>query len=320
MKKLFVIAAMCMSMTAQATVLRVSNVPNSGAPYTSISDAMTAAADGDTIIVDGSAQKYDEAAINKRIVLMGPGYWLAENGTLQDGASPATVGNIYFNGGSDGTIVTSMECTGTVYVKATNVTITRCKIDGNIIHDANPNSANHTIIHQCFLGGYIRGYGNIASHLTPSVQVTNNIFTKRYDDDGLIEYLTDSYIAYNTMTNNHTNIHYTCDVGLKGCTIEKNVAYWLGSLETCTYSDNFMQHDEGDVLIYPDTSTDFTIKNQELSADVLSKIEGKGAFAGDDPYVISGLPVGPVIKDISVPASVTAGSSLNVTIKLGVQR
>jgi hypothetical protein len=47
---------------------------------------------------------------------------------------------------------------------------------------------------------------------------------------------------------------------------------------------------------------------------------GKGAFNGDDPYVISGIPAGPVIQDITVPATVEQGGTLNVTIKLGIQK
>ena len=74
------------------------------------------------------------------------------------------------------------------------------------------------------------------------------------------------------------------------------------------------------VSLYEDRTTDLTIKNQQLSEEIAAAIADKGAFNGDDPYVISGIPAGPVIQDITVPASVAQGSTLNVTIKLGVQR
>ena len=79
--------------------------------------------------------------------------------------------------------------------------------------------------------------------------------------------------------------------------------YKVGNLSSCTYLNNYIQKDEGG-LIYKDTSTDLTIKNQELDATVKAAIAGKGAFEGDDPYVISGIPAGPVIEGITVPASV----------------
>ena len=43
----------------------------------------------------------------------------------------------------------------------------------------------------------------------------------------------------------------------------------------------------------------------------------KGAFSGDDPYILSGLPTGPVIKNIIMPESVAKGENLNITIKIG---
>ena len=45
-----------------------------------------------------------------------------------------------------------------------------------------------------------------------------------------------------------------------------------------------------------------------------------GAFAGDSPYVISGIPSAPVIEDLVVPTTVEAGSKMKVTIKVGIQK
>jgi len=61
------------------------------------------------------------------------------------------------------------------------------------------------------------------------------------------------------------------------------------------------------------------VQNAELD-NQFNAMEGKGAFAGDDPYVISGIPAGPVIQDITVPSTVEQGGTLNVTIKLGIQK
>ena len=70
MKKLLILSAVCMAMTAQATVLRVSNRTNSGVPYSSISDAISAAEEGDTIMVDGSNTAYSSVTLTKRVVLI----------------------------------------------------------------------------------------------------------------------------------------------------------------------------------------------------------------------------------------------------------
>ena len=55
----------------------------------------------------------------------------------------------------------------------------------------------------------------------------------------------------------------------------------------------------------------------ELPANVTSTY---GAFAGDSPYVLAGVPSGPVIQDLVVPTTVEMGSKMNVTIKIGMQK
>lgn len=60
MKKTIVtLVALCAAMSADATVLRVSNISGSTAPYATIQDAMGAAAEGDTIMLDASAKAYE---------------------------------------------------------------------------------------------------------------------------------------------------------------------------------------------------------------------------------------------------------------------
>ncbi len=47
---------------------------------------------------------------------------------------------------------------------------------------------------------------------------------------------------------------------------------------------------------------------------------GYGAFAGNDPYVISGIPAGPMIEELTIPTSVEEGSVMEVTIKFGTAK
>jgi hypothetical protein len=64
-KKIVFLAALCFTMGAYANILRVNNV-DSSAPYASIAAAVAAAADGDTIMVDGTSVDYDD--VTKRLV------------------------------------------------------------------------------------------------------------------------------------------------------------------------------------------------------------------------------------------------------------
>lgn len=306
-KTVLIFAAALITSAAQATILRVSNVSNSGAPYTTIGDALIAAAEGDTIMLDGSKTTYSintGSTIDKKVVLMGPGYWRTENGIIQEGANPATIGNIKFK--ANGCTIIGIVINGNVDIMASHVTIARCRITGDISHY---NSVSNTIIHQCFLQGDISGSTN--NSYNSGMQITNNIF--KGSNSNTVQYFTDSYIAYNTFTGSMVT-----NGALRGCTVEKNVMEaHTGEIGNNTFTDNT----ETGVTV-EDTSTDLAIKNfsEEYASQHDTSLFSRGAFNGDDPYVISGLPSGPVVEDITVPASVAMGSKLNVTIKLGVTK
>jgi hypothetical protein len=264
-------------------------------------------------MVDGSETAYSSGStieVNKKLVLMGPGYWRTENGIIQEGANDAIIGPIRF--GAEGSSIIGLVVNGIVNVQAAHITITRCKITSKISL-GNPNgsngSATNTIIHQCFLEGDISGYTNNSRN--PGVQITNNII--KGNNHTLVENLTNSYIAFNTFTGSMVS-----NGNLYGCTIEKNV---MESFSEDPGNNTFTDNTETG-FTFEDTSTDLAIKNfsEEYASQHNASLFSRGAFAGDDPYVISGLPSGPVVEDITVPASVAMGSKLNVTIKLGVTK
>lgn len=320
---IFLLAAAALCGTASATILRVNNVATVGAPYTSLSDAITAATEGDTIMVDGSSTSYGDITVNKRLVIMGPGYLRSENGVLAEGSSSAMTGTITFDTGSTGSIIQGMDATGTIDVTVANITITRCRVRLDLmLRDA----AANAVIHQNYFSGpgsinwFSYGGDKTSPHGT---QITNNIFNTRGAHDGsirpAIRFIIDGYIAYNTFT--YPGSDNFSD--LTNCTLEHNI--FVGNETTitgCTFIDNYwtgMKNSSG-VAIYSKRDTDKTMKDEVLSEELQAAIAGKGAFNGDDPYVISGLPAGPVIEDITVPASVEKGQPLNITIKLGIQK
>jgi hypothetical protein len=78
-----------------------------------------------------------------------------------------------------------------------------------------------------------------------------------------------------------------------------------------SYTDNYVIGE-----YYKDIYTDKDVLNTELPADATSY----GAFAGDDPYVISGIPAGPMIEELTIPTSVEEGTTMEVTLKLGAAK
>ena len=317
MKKLLILSAMCMAMTAQATVLRVSNVTNSGAPYSTISAALETAIEGDTIMVDGSPDNYELTnGITKRIVLIGPGYFLTENSTQATGSAPAIINSdLSIVAEAAGSIIQGMTLNKAVTISATNVVITRCMVNGVIKIGA---EASNTIIHQNYITNFTGG--DSEKDAPYHVQITNNIITAGISTN-IIHFIKESHIAYNTFTGRGYGDTSTQPFnGITNCVVENNFFTTAEKEYTnCTFANNYWT---GSTYTAPYSSckTDLEVKNKELSEEVAAAIVDKGAFAGDDPYVISGVPAGPMIKDITVPASVEQGKTLNVTIKLGIQK
>lgn len=300
MKKItLILAAATMFTAANATILRVSNVTGSTAPYSEISDAMEAALPGDTIMVEGSPTSYGNISITKRIVLMGPGYNMVTNGIVEEGFNPASIYIVDI----DYKDVQMMGITviNNTNVNQPNVVITRCNTNNIIL---NGSDATGCVIHKNYINGSIRhGYWTG----TPNVSITNNIMV----NSGRIENLrSNSYIAYNTFISEVSSTRFE---DITGCTVENNILpYGYVADGTNTSNNNYVFSETP----YYDTSSEVAIRTYEMAFS-----DGTyGAFAGDDPYVISGIPAGPVIEDITVPASVEQGKALNVTIKLGVQQ
>jgi hypothetical protein len=66
--------AILFAVNASATIRTVNNISGLDADYTTISDAIGASVDGDTIYIQPSPNEYGSVTLNKRLVLMGPGH------------------------------------------------------------------------------------------------------------------------------------------------------------------------------------------------------------------------------------------------------
>lgn len=300
---------------AQAKILRVNNTTGSGAPYTKVDDALKAAETGDTIMIDGSNNGYGNITVNKKVVLMGPGFWRSENGVSGQGESDATLGTITINSAAQGSVIRGLKVEN-IGISANNIVVNRCYVTYRIRVQAGVGStADNCVIHQNFIAGRIEGYSN--NSYANYTQITNNIFLAV---NNCIRYINEGYIAYNTFTCPKSDQYDKQVLDIKSCTLTKNV--FIGNedlIDGNSYVDNYMP-EQWNITLYEHRDTDLAIKNQKLSDEDAAAIAGKGAFNGDDPYVISGIPAGPVIQDLTVPASVEQGNNLNITIKLGVQK
>lgn len=300
MRKYVLITSMFLAISIQARVLRVNNFDGS-APYSKVQDAVNAAAEGDTIMLDGSPYTYEGVKLDKRVVLVGTGYDLIDNGIATE-AHDATIYGIEVN--AEGCVIKSLHVSADVYgggisVNAPKVIITRCSIDingGNSRSISLGEGANNCIIHQNRIRGNI-GNSNVR---TSGHQITNNLLNN-------INFwaVDNSYVAYNTSWDRWGDAFPYCE----GTKFEYNIVN----------SEDFGKGD-ADNTFTSNTAYDFSSANnvnelKEQSSSLTAS--GYGIFAGTDPFVISGVPSGPVIERLDVPTSAEAGGKMTISVKIG---
>ena len=303
-KAMLILAAACMTAATNAKILRVSNVSGSSAPYSSIEAAHDAASSGDTIMVDASGQLYFQGQITltKSVVLLGPGYWLVENGIVDEGMSTAKLSAVHFKG--EGSVIKGFT-TNNLYIEASKVVVSRCNVDGAISFSK---GSDNCIVHQNFIKGGITSGGG-SSVRTNYHNITNNIFTYTGTGASYFGGFGNAYVAYNTFRTSQVYI-----AGTENSTFEYNIAQSYKDTGTGnSFSNNYDTN-----IINIQATNDYIDKDYyalEIPADVISTY---GAFAGDSPYILAGVPSGPVIQDLIVPTTVEVGSKLNVTVKIGM--
>lgn len=302
---------------ANAATLRVNNVPSSGAQFTNVEEALEAASDGDVIILDASSESYGDFTIGKTITLKGTGYYLDTNGITKEGPASSKVGNIKIT--VPGVTITGLECHNiSLGAGANSVVITRnavnfIELGGTFGYDiTEENAISGTIIHQNILNG-IGGpaYGAKAVN----TQITNNIIRYSYGNSTPIGRLRNAVIRYNTYGSGEDCAFRW----VENSVFEHNLG---GKPESTEGSQNsFVDNvSEASPKVYGDTyfQTEFEDSiYKEVDATLSTE---HGAFAGETPYVLSGVPAGPVILDVELPNAVVKGEDLNVTVTIGMQK
>lgn len=346
MKKIFLFGMLgCMALSIQAKVLRVSNVTGSNAPYTTYADAEAAAEEGDTIVFEGSNDSYQVDSIQKRLVLVGPGYWMTENGIVNEGGTSAKIIN---NGAlpivvcNEGTVLQGLDISDWIYLIASKCIITRSLVRSEI---AVNKRAVGTVIHQNCLNGtysgvygcdtvyYDRQFGNCSvgnKGVAQYASITNNVISRKNSYGSVFDRLDNSYIAYNTFWAQEEYYVEYCFrmIDVTNSNFEYNfIPYTKNQPNFYKKLDDSNMYGDDQTYFVNDTNEQVFPKDSIYTTDLnvmvaeLKATDGKhGAFAGTDPYVISGVPAGPVIEDVTMPVSVEQGKPLEVTVKVKIQQ
>ncbi|HEV7330205.1 MAG TPA: hypothetical protein VGN63_04125 [Flavisolibacter sp.] len=317
------LASILTTTTAVANVWRVNNNTDINAHFRQLSEAVnsTSVLAGDTIHMEGSPVNYSTTYLSKRLVIIGPGYFLSGTGAntgLQYNPYHANFSHLSIGNGASGSLL--MGISGYIRLESDvdNVTITRSSIyiESEILQ---PNTANENIIiNKCMLGM------STGARLK-NLQLTNNIIT--YSNivipnvvDGLIRNnvislqlnTANSYVANNIFTYNGTLV-------LSNCSVKYNLSTF-NNLPTGAELHNQINVPSASIFLGSGSSDG----RYQLTAGSPARGAGEpiggitpdcGAFGTADPYRLSGIAPIPTIYGLSAPASIPAtATSLNITL------
>ena len=337
MKNISSLLFICLvTIASKATVITVSNAPNSPGQYMNLQTAINAAAVGDTIYVHGSSASYGNINIKKRLTLIGTGHnpaksnpVVAQIGILQldtlssaSGASGTKVIGFKLNqllgyagtGGTRNVWVARNYFTASTSVKI-NVTNSGWTIENNIINQNSVvvnNKANTVIRNNIFNASVI------SSSNQNTVVIANNIFLTTTASSAFTN-VSNALIANNIFsgaTPHGTNVNAN--------TFDNNITYQTANdsipYGTNTGNGNFVSQNPMYVNV-PSYSFNYSYNYSldTLSAGHNAGTDGTdiGAYGGARPFPdLTGSPAIPQIKNLMIlNPMIPVGDSLRVVIK-----
>jgi hypothetical protein len=314
------------------TVIRV----KSGEKIQNIIDDINTLA-GSILLLDPGS--YEGFTVYKRVSIIGSGFFYGSNTSTITGTVSFSENNNY---NSDNSIITGCNVSK-IKVSRNNIGIIKCRVYDSI-WGLSIGKSNNCIVKQCFIDARL----SISSENTYATNFTiaNNIILGAI----LFEYLTPTQTG--RIYNNTVGLSLSlCDPisyreAIASVTVSNNIFL---SPVTCDnrsannnyQTSNFAKFNNNILRKGNYQSTDVSNKflmdmttifanagssdaQYTLSANSPAKGAGEGgidcgAFGGAEPYIIGGLPIGPVITDLQVPSTARQNETIQIKLKAKVQ-
>ena len=310
-----IILLLGISFSASAKKWRVNkSLPLNQVDFHQLWDAVEVASAGDTIYVEGINGVYDgDINIKKKLIIIGPGYFLNDpdlHPTLCDhlpariaGLEPITIDGT--SGNVSGTVITGLTFDGTssaIQIKnATDINITRNRINGRILFPNDNNSSNISITRNIIRWEISCGIEVFINELN----IANNLIL------GDIDMHPSSEINTSTVRNN--TFKETSEISMGGSIISFN---YVGSID-CTPINTIVANNRFNTFndcylnvngnIQNSYAGDFDMDQDSWVFDNPSdSTTTHGAYNGNDPYYNdnpispANLPAWPVIYDCDI--------------------
>ncbi|MVM32438.1 hypothetical protein GO755_20505 [Spirosoma sp. HMF4905] len=347
MLKTILLSACCLlfSYSSYAKIWRVNNNNGITANFTTLQAAHDGAASGDTLHLEGSPNSYGNLTANKKLVIIGPGFFLDLNPNLQVFSQTAKVDNIRFNEGAEGSVVMGLEMsdrelaifcndiavrrnrfsytyqttldyyTGSInlYYKSSNssIPVSSIVISQNYGCRIDINYASTAIL---ITNNYI-GYSGSSSDATTGTAlemhenavaiIQNNIFRR-----GKI-------VAYNSSVTN--NILYAGTFEGARNLVSNNIGYGTQFGTSNGNKSNVVMSTVFDATGTSDAYWKLKSGSPAIGAGYGSTTQNPvdcGIFGGNTPYVLSGIPPVPAIYAFTNQPVGSTNDPIDVTIKV----
>ncbi len=326
MKKIM-ICTLFLAATGQvvhAKIWRVNNTSGVSSDFTTPQAAETAASAGDTIQIEGSGSGYGSATCTKKLIWIGPGYFLQRNPETQYNPDSASGVSLTFASGSDGSMVMGLNGPS-ITIEANNITVMRNQNPSITLGALNSNVDTGTVIEQNY-GCYIYNYSNYSTF--KGLQISANYINTIY--------LQNIATVATVFSNVIPAISY-----INGCLMEDNI---IGSDTAGFGANNVFMYNilNNGTNTSPSGATDYNFYvsdfttvfvqynnrnvwdgNLVLSPASPAKGAGHsgndlGMFGTGTPYILSGMPPVPSVYGLTGPNIVAGGSSsmpMTISIK-----
>lgn len=324
----------------QTNVWRVDPIAGHPRDFATIDAALTNAAvhDGDTILVTGDFSAAD-VTLQRRLHLVGFGYYLAENGISYPPGTlaPATIRHLVVRAAAagsptnaSGSSITGFTLTTATFNDVSRVVFRRNKVARVYILGANGQAASGISIIQNHIpgAGTDWNYGTIRSDTWDNydILIANNFIG--YEPAGSFTMsANDVFLIRNNIIRAGGWIHnglFADNAVYGGSTmywnkmvVQNNIA--IGGNFLPAGSSNINNQVESNVFVLG-TSPDGKYQLAAGSPAIGAASDGgdMGMYGGTYPYVLSGLPPVPVITFLSIPTTVADGQDLQVQIRAEV--
>jgi hypothetical protein len=333
---IFYTACILMGSMAQARIWRVNNNLGITADFNNYSTAIASASvvNGDTLYLEASATGYTAALLNKRLVVIGTGYFLAGAGSnpgLQANTNGAFINSaLSFDSLSTGSRFLGVYVAGDLWLdpRADDIRFERCRfnsISWNTQASNTFNRATNIIFNKCYFNGaapvtqfyydnleitncIVNGSMSFATGNINSALMRNNIFRGSSQLNVFNTYFANNIILDIVPSN----------VALINCTVKNNIAEnnllpaGNGNLNNIAEAVLFVNP----VGASTDGQWQLAVSSPAIAAgETVGGITPDcGPFGTADPYRLSGIPPIPTIYSLTVPAAIGVGQPLNITI------